>query len=190
MLLTGRWWPWAFMSTVVTGVLAYLIEQEDSPRRRWFESGIMAAACGVAAVGVVRLLNDACGQSTCDNPPMWRVVVNAALTGGIIGWCVPMWYRRPQIMITEYRRFRVIVSVKSKPDGGATATVDLQPPRVASARGERVHLGDEVESASTDDAIAEAVRSARGWIDARPMTTLDGRPGLVEANPTRRYTTR
>lgn len=163
-LVTTRWWPWGFMSAVVAGLLAYLIDLEETPNRRWIDVGMMACVCGATAVAVVGLLTEACGGARCDNPPLLRVVLNSIVVGAIIGWCVPSWYRRPQIMVTEYLGFKVIISLRTK-DSGVVASVDLEPPRRSTVTKGRVRLGD-VETVSPDDAIADAVREARTWVDS------------------------
>jgi hypothetical protein len=153
------------MSALVGALLSYLVETEDAPNRRVFDTMTMAVTCGVAAIGVVGLLAEACGQRACDNPPLLRVVGNSIVVGGILGWCVPSWYRRPQMMITEYMDYTILVALRLK-ESSVVATVDVEPPRRAARAAQRVRVADDIENASPDDAIADAVRAARSWIDS------------------------
>jgi hypothetical protein len=194
-LLGSRWWPWGFMSATVAGCVAYAIDQEAHPRVRWRDTGLLAVACAAVAFPVVRLLHDTC---QCTEPQVWRVVLNALVTGGLVGFFVPTWYRRPQTMVSSYKRFRLVVAAGANSEGRIVATIDVTPPKVPGEslpRAER--LPETVETDSADDAIGEAIRTAREWIDLRlaspeavPATlpgparngasVLDGRDAAIE----------
>lgn len=168
-LTTSRWWPWGLMSAVVAALVGYLLDQEERSGGQWREAGTVALACALFAIPVVWLLNNACQGHNCMAPPLLRVMINAGVTGGLIGFFVPTWYRRPEIMVSEYERFKIVVTLRTEPDN-VVATVDVLPPR--PSRGPKPsaeRLPDEIEDASADDAIAEAIRAARGWIDRQRL---------------------
>jgi hypothetical protein len=105
----------------------------------------------------------------CDAPPYWRVLINAALTGALIGFFVLTWCRSPEVMVSGYERFKIVVTALTKPDG-VLATIQVVPPRLpGNARPAPVQLPDEVEDASDDAAIAEAIRLARTWVDEEQL---------------------
>jgi len=167
-LLTTRSWPWGFMSASVAAVVAYLIDQEERPGRRPFEAAIAAGVCALTAIPVLHLLNQACNDC---GPPLWRVMINAGLTGAVIGGFVPTWYRRPQTLVSEYEHHRIVVTTRTTVEGRVVASVDLFPPRPpggSAPTGDR--LADDVDGESAEDVIGEAIRMARTRID-RALTT-------------------
>jgi hypothetical protein len=174
-LLGSRFWPWSLMSAFVAAFVAYLIDQKERPGMRWQETVAVALGCALWAIPVVYLLHDAC---SCVGPPYWRVMIVSALTGGLIGFFVPTWHRSPLITLSWYDRFKVVVT-RTDPDSGVVAAIDVLPPQVPGHPSPRPERLPSVEATSTDDAIAEAVRSARAWINARRQ---QGEPPLHELN--------
>ncbi|HZR82994.1 MAG TPA: hypothetical protein VFD92_18000 [Candidatus Binatia bacterium] len=180
--LNSRLWPWGIMSAGIATVVGWTSERDDRVSLRRWEALEAAAACAVLAVPVVWLLHDACRGAACIPPPYWRVVTTAAVTGGLIGYFVPTWYRSPEVMTTEYAGWRLMVSVTRSEDS-VLAVVDAIGPRAAGASrvARRLSLSP-VEEPCTDDAIAEAVRRARTWIDrsrgrpAAPTSPADAPP--------------
>jgi hypothetical protein len=175
-LLGSRFWPWSLMSAFVAAFVAYLIDQKERPGMRWQETVAVALGCALWAIPVVYLLHDAC---SCVGPPYWRVMIVSALTGGLIGFFVPTWHRSPLITLSWYDRFKVAVTTRTDPDSGVVAAIDVLPPQVPGHPSPRPERLPSVEATSTDDAIAEAVRSARAWINARRQ---QGEPPLHELN--------
>lgn len=163
-LLESRFWPWSLMSAFVAAFVAYLIDQKERPGTRWQETLAAALGCALWAISVVYLLHDACG---CVAPPYWRVMIVSALTGGLIGFFVPTWHRSPLTTLSWYENFKVVVTTRIGPDrSGVVAAIDVFPPQVLGHPRLRAERLPSVEATSPDDAIAEAVRSARAWIKA------------------------
>jgi hypothetical protein len=95
-------------------------------------------------------------------------MIVSALTGGLIGFFVPTWHRSPLTTLSWYERFKVVVTTRTDPDScGVVAAIDVFPPQVPGHPRLRAERLPSVEATSPDDAIAEAVRSARAWIKAR-----------------------
>jgi hypothetical protein len=163
-LLWSRFWLWSLMSAFVAAFVAYLIDQKERPGMRWQETIAVALGCALWAIPVVYLLHDGCG---CVEPPYWRVMIVSASTGGLIGFFVPTWYRSPLTTVSWYERFKVVVTTRTDLDRGVVAAIDVFPPQVPGDPRLRAEQLPSVEATSTDDAIAEAVRSARAWINAR-----------------------
>jgi len=163
-IFKSRTWPWSLMSAFVTALVAYLIDQKERPGMRWRETVAVALGCALWSIPVLYLIHDACG---CTSPPYWRVMIVSALTGSLIGFFVPTWRRRPLTTVSWYERFKVVVTTRTDQESGVVATIDVFPPQVPGVPGQRAEQLPSVEAISTDDAIAEAVRSARTWINAR-----------------------
>lgn len=171
--LSSRWWPWGLMSVAVAALVAYFIDHEDRPGTRRQEAAAMMIVCALMAFPIVWLLNRVCGGAVCDAPPYWRVTINAALTGGLIGFFVPTWYRSPEVMVSGYERFKIVVTALTKPDG-VLATIQVVPPKLpGDPRPSPVQLPHEIEDVSVDAAIAEAIRTARAWVDERRRGSRD-----------------
>ena len=133
----------------------------------------MMIVCALMAFPIVWLLNRVCGGAVCDAPPYWRVTINAALTGGLIGFFVPTWYRSPEVMVSGYERFKIVVTALTKPDG-VLATIQVVPPKLpGDPKPSPVQLPHEIEDVSVDAAIAEAIRTARAWVDERRRGSRD-----------------
>jgi len=182
-LLESRFWPWSLMSAFVAAFVAYLIDQRERPGMRWQETVAVALGCSLCAIPVVYLLQDACHYMAppCMAPPYWRVMIVSALTGALIGFFVPTWYRSPLRTLSWYERFKVVVTTRPDPDNGVVAEIDVYPPLVPGHPRQSAERLPSIEATSTDDAIAEAVRSARAWINARgqqselPLHELDSK---------------
>jgi hypothetical protein len=159
---TSRSWPWSLMAAFVAALVAYLIDQKERPGMRWKETVGVALGCALWSIPVVYLLHYACG---CDVPPYWRVMIVIALTGSLIGFLVPTWYRSPLKTVSWYERFKVVVTTRTDQEGGVVATIDVFPPQALGVSTRRAEHLSPIEATSTDDAIAEAVRSARAWIN-------------------------
>lgn len=84
-------WPWSLMAFTTALVTAINIDNPVRQGLRWIETGIQASAAAIAIAIVRSLLALAC--HTCFLPPLIPLVVSAALTGAVIGFCVPTWYR-------------------------------------------------------------------------------------------------
>jgi hypothetical protein len=164
-IFTSRSWPWSLMAAFVAALVSYLIDQKERPGMRWKETVGVALGCALWSIPVVYLLHYACSSCVPPPPPYWRVMIVSALTGSLIGFFVPTWHRSPLKTVSWYERFKVVVTTRTDQDGGVVATIDVFPPQalgIPTRRAEQLHP---IEAASTDDAIAEAVRSARAWIN-------------------------
>jgi hypothetical protein len=157
-LMTSRFWPWSLMSALVAAAIAYRIDQKERPAIRWQDTAFISLVCALWAIPVVFLLHDGC---SCAEPPYWRVIVVSAVTGGAIGFLIPTLYRSPITSSTWYEHFKIVVSTRTDPDGGVFATIKVFPPGLPQL--EQLPI---VTASSTDDAMAEGVRSARAWINA------------------------
>ena len=166
--LQERWWPWGLTSAAVSATIAYCLDQEERPTSRRDETVVTALVCGVVAIPVVMLLANICGQSPCDSPPLWRVMLTSISTGAAVGFCAPTWFRAPETLLTSYQGHGILVSARRAPSGTVVVTTTISPPRQAgSARGVPVALPDVEDPQSSEDAIAAAVRAAREWVDRR-----------------------
>lgn len=87
-------WPWGLMGFATAFVTAF--NADNSARRgiRWVEAGTQAVVAG-ASVSVVYWLLPLVGSGIV--PPLERLVTNAVLTGAVIGFCVPTWYRSRRV---------------------------------------------------------------------------------------------
>jgi hypothetical protein len=99
-------------------------------------------------------------------------MIVAALTGGLIGFFVPTWHRSPLTTVSWYERFKVVVTTRTDPDSGVIAAIHVLPPQIPGGPIPRAEQLPAVEATSTDDAIADAVRSARAWINERATTPV------------------
>jgi hypothetical protein len=84
-------WPWSLMAFTTALVTAINIDTPVRQGLRWIETGIQASSAAIAIAIVRSLLALAC--HTCFLPPLIPLVVSAAVTGAVIGFCVPSWYR-------------------------------------------------------------------------------------------------
>jgi hypothetical protein len=152
------------MSALVAAAVAYRIDQKERPGIRWQDTAFVGLACAFWAIPVVFLLHDACD---CSVPPYLRVTIVSAVTGATIGFLIPTLHRSPITTVSRYEHFKIVVTTLTDPDGEVRAAIRVLPPELSghSAKGaEQLPL---VTASSTDDAIAEAVRSARVWISER-----------------------
>jgi hypothetical protein len=95
-------WPWGLMAFATAFVTAANADNGPRPGLRWMEAGIQAAAGAVAITAVHSLLPLACQAEHCFTPSLSRLLVNATVTGAVIGFCVPSWYRaRPVAPVLE-----------------------------------------------------------------------------------------
>ena len=91
--LTDRW-PWLIMAATTAFVTSWSADNAPRPRLRWLEAAGQAAVTAVAAVVVIALLPESVPW-----PPDVRtstILVNSTLTGALIGFFVPTWYRAYQ----------------------------------------------------------------------------------------------
>jgi hypothetical protein len=189
-LLYSKFWAWSLMSAVVAASVAYLIDQRERPGMRAKETATLALICAFCAIPVVYLLHSSCG-GCAHPPPYWRVTIMSALTGGLIGFFVPTWYRTPLKTVSWYEHFKIVGTTRTDSDSDSGEVVaDIKvfsPSRVAGAR-LSAELPSIVDLASTNDAIANAVRSARAWIKAQQATQADthiARPLAPPSQPKR-----
>src|SRR5262245_15688293 len=152
------------MSAFVIALVPYLIGQMVCPGISGRETVAVAIGCALWSIPVLYLIHDAC---SCASPPYWRVMIVSALTGSLIGFFVPTWRRRPLTTVSWYERFKVVVTTRTDQESGVVATIDVFSPQVPGVPRQRAEQLPSVEATTTDDAIAEAVRSARAWINAR-----------------------
>ena len=170
-LMSSRLWPWSLMSALVAACVAYRIDQKERPGIRWPDTVLVALACAFWAIPVVCLLHDGCA---CLEPPYLRVMIVSAFTGGLIGFFVPTWHRSPLTTVTWYERFKVVVIARADPGNGlVAAAINVLPPQVPGHPTPRAQQLLPVEASSTDEAIAEAVRSARAWINVQRASTTE-----------------
>ena len=158
-MITTRYWPWSLTSALVAAVVAYRIDQKEQPGIRWPDTALISLVCASWAIPVVFLLHDGC---SCVEPPYWRVIIVSAVTGGAIGYLIPTLYRSPITSSTWYEHFKIVVSTQTEPDGEVLAAIKVFPPGLP-----RPEQLPSATGSSTDDAMAEGVRSARAWINAR-----------------------
>jgi hypothetical protein len=163
-LLGSRFWPWSLMSAFVAACVACLIDQKERPGIRWQETVAVSLGCALWAIPVIYLLHDGCG---CASPPYWRVMTVSALTGGLIGFFVPTWYRSPLRTVSWYEGFKVVLTTRTDPDTGVVAEIAVFPRQLPGVPRLHAEQLPSVEAISTDDAIALAIQSARAWINVR-----------------------
>lgn len=159
-LIASRYWPWSLMSALAAAAVAYRIDQKERPGIHWQDTIFIALACAVWAIPVVSLLHDGC---SCAGPPYWRVIIVSAVTGGVIGFLIPTLYRSPLTSSTWYEHFKIVVTTQTDPEAGVLAAIKVFPPGLARNPEQLPSIMAE----STDDAMAEGVRSARAWIKER-----------------------
>ncbi|MBV8774643.1 MAG: hypothetical protein JO166_20255 [Deltaproteobacteria bacterium] len=165
-LMASRYWPWSLMSSLVAAAVAYRIDQKERLGIRWRDTAFMALSCALWAIPVVFLLHDSSGLHSSvlqDPPPYWRVMIVSAVNGGVIGFLIPTLYRSPLTSSTWYEHFKIVVTTQADPEGGALAAIKVFPPGLAR----NPEQLPSVMAESTDDAMAEGVRSARAWINER-----------------------
>jgi hypothetical protein len=166
LLLWSKFWPWSLMSASVSAFVAYLLDQKERSGMRWQETLGTALWCALWAIPVVYLIRDGYNGTDLNGaPPYWRVMIVSAVTGGLIGFFVPSWHRTPLTTVSWYERFKILVTTRTEFDRGLVATIDVFPPQELTGPGRpAVRLPHVVYATSTDDAVADAVRSARAWI--------------------------
>jgi hypothetical protein len=165
-LLVSRSWPWGITSGVLASVVAYLIDQDEWPVPRRWEAAIVAVACALCTIPVVYLLKRACDVPGCA-PPLWRVMANAAFSGTLIGAFVPTWFRVPEVMVREYRRHRISISARNVQEQ-VVAEIEIFAPRGPAKSPPAPERLEPVVEDTSYDALAEAIRAARAWIDGEP----------------------
>jgi len=164
VLLVDRWWPWALNAAAIAFVTAWLADNRDRPRLRWLEAGTQGVLGGVGAGAVWLMLRNLCAGASPDCAPhAISVIVNNAICGAVIGFCVPTWYRLPQTMTIEYRKWKVTVTTSPGDEGRVLTTIELAAP--AAAGSTRATLGSESEYSTAEEATAAAIAQARRWID-------------------------
>ena len=183
-LLVGRWWPWAFSAAATAFLIACLADNRDRPRLRWLEAAIQGAGSALAAAIVWRLLNNLCpgGELDC-SPPLERVVMTNAICGAIIGFFVPTWYRRPQTMALEYRKWKVRIATRVGDSGRVSTAIELVPPATSPQRSSTL-VPEEVYP-SAEEAIAASMAQARRWVDRSydDAWTASAAPDVLVAAP-------
>ncbi len=168
--LHSRLWPWGLMSAGLAALVTWRLDLDDEPGRQRQDAMAAAVACMLLAIPVVFLLQSNPCNGACDPPPYWRVMLTASVMGALVGWFVPSWYRRPEIMTSEYAGWKLIVTVRRVADA-FVAFVEGIPARAnGTPKAAAVNVPLAIEEGSTDDAIAEAIRKARAWIDAQTTT--------------------
>jgi hypothetical protein len=170
-LIIERWWPWSLMAAFTAVATAYNIDNDEWSARRWFEATLQAVGGMVMALFVYIQLTELCNETSDPNcaPSFVRVILLAAVSGGLIGWLVPTWFREPQTMTVNYKQRKVIVTAKVSPNGNVTPTIRVLRPRewgqrrYADAQG--ALLPFEEEFLSAEEALAKGVEYARKQID-------------------------
>ncbi len=161
--LAERWWPWALGSAATAFLIAWLADNRERPRQRWLEAAVQGVGSALAAGGVWWLLNNLChGQSGCA-PNRQSVVAINAICGAILGFCVPTWYRMPQTMTFEYRKWKVRIAARVGDSGRVATAIDLSPPASSPHLASTLVPEDVYESA--EEAITASVAQARREID-------------------------
>jgi hypothetical protein len=182
-LLFTRWWPWSLPAAFMAATTAYNLDNEERPGQRWVEATLQAAIGAVGAVIVYLHLQDACGAVAHCAPPLYRMLVTATVTGGLIGWLVPTWWREPQTMTLSYRRWRVTVTAKVLTNGHIAPIIQAaRPPE--RGQGHSVDpqaslLSFEEEFPSTEEALASAIQYARKHIDAELAAAEQAHPSAA-----------
>lgn len=160
------WWPWSFMAAFTAAATAYNIDNDEWSGRRWFEAVLQAIVGMVGALIVYVWLKDLCTNDPNPNcaPNFVRVILMAAISGGLIGWLVPTWYRQPQTMTVNYKQYKVIVTAKVLPNGNVTPMIQIRSRKPGQLSSVDVPPVEE-EFPSTEEALAKAVECARKQID-------------------------
>src|SRR5262249_39349192 len=128
--LIGRWWPWSFMAAFTAVAAAYNLDNNDEwPRQRWIEAALQAVVAMVVALFVYMQLERLCSNvSVLDSncaPPLVRVLLSATITGALIGWLVPTWFREPQTMTVNYKQYKIIATAKASPSGNVAPMIKV-----------------------------------------------------------------
>jgi len=178
-LLVDRWWPWAFSAAATAFCVACLADNRERPGLRWLEASIQGAGGALAASVVWLLLRSLCqgGPSDCA-PALGRLLVTNAICGAIIGFCVPTWYRMPQTMSREYRKWKIRIAARVGDSGQVATVVALQPPARSEYRASTFAPDDVYPT--TEEAIAASMAQARRLVDQsydNPWTGSPGSPG-------------
>jgi hypothetical protein len=167
--LHDRLWPWGLMAAFTAAATAYNIDNDEWPGRRRFEATLQAAIGVVGALVVYLQLKGMCGEIPSCAPSPVRVILSAAVSGGLIGWLVPTWCREPQPMTVDYKQWKVIVIAQVLPNGQITPTIRVMRPRQQGQRraadAQASSLPFEEEFLSAEEALAKAVEYARKHID-------------------------
>ena len=190
-LLVERWWPWGWMAAFMAVATAYNLDNDERSVRRWVEASLQAVVGVVGALFVRLQLEGLCAQvPECSSPPpLVRMMLSAAVTGGLLGWFVPTWYRSPQTLTVDYKGWKVRVTARVLPHGQVAPAIQVMR---ANAWGQR-HATDALRPSLTDtrvaslpfeeefpeaeEALAKAVEYARKQIDGgQEIMELDPRP--------------
>jgi hypothetical protein len=173
-LLVGRFWPWSILAAAMAFGVAWTADNSDRPRLRWAESAIQAGIGAASAAAVWLLLRELCHGAGPDClPHPVRAIATNVVSGAVIGWFVPTWYRMPQVLTTDYRGWKVTVRTRPGEERRTATAMELTPPPGSGAASTVVAPEQEYEHG--EEAIAASIVHARRWIDrALP-------PGAVSA---------
>jgi hypothetical protein len=172
-LLLERWWPWSLVGAFMAAATAYNIDNDEWSGLRWFEAALQAAVSAGGALIVYLQLKGLCTGTSdpdCVVPSPVRVILTAAVAGGLIGALVPTWYRKPQTMTVDYKQCKVIVTVKVLPNRPVVPTILIQR-HGFDAQASPLPLEEEFLSA--EEALARAVVYARRQIDVDSTVDVD-----------------
>jgi hypothetical protein len=170
-LLVARWWPWSLMAAFTAVATAYNIDNEEWSGRLWFEAALQSVGGMVMALFVYMQLMELCGGTSDPNcvPSLVRVIFLAAVSGGLIGWLVPTWFREPQTMTVNYKGHKVTVTATVSPNSNIIPVIRVLrshqwgQSRDADAQGSLLPF--EQEFVAAEEALAKAVEYARKQID-------------------------
>lgn len=106
-----------------------------------------------------------------------------AICGAIIGFFVPTWYRRPQTMALEYRKWKVRIATRVGDSGRVSTAIELVPPATSPQRSSTL-VPEEVYP-SAEEAIAASMAQARRWVDRSydDAWTASAAPDVLVAAP-------
>jgi len=165
-LWSTRLWPWGFLAAFMAAATAYNMDNDERPGRRWVEATLQAVVGGVGALVVYWQLHKLCTQTsslTCVVPPPARVILSAAVSGGLIGWLVPTWYREPQTITVDYKQCKMIVTLKVLSTGEIAPIIRVKQHGETDVR--TLLLPCERQFLSAEEALASAIEYAREQID-------------------------
>jgi hypothetical protein len=178
-LLVERWWPWGWMAAFMAVATAYNMDNDERSTRRWVETLLQAAVGVVGALIVHPQLQGLCAQvPECPSPPpLVRMMLSAAVTGGVIGWFVPTWSRSPQALTVNYKGWKVKVIAKVLPNGHVIPAIQVSQSskwnqregahvlRHDTTENQLASLPFEEEFPEAEEALAQAVEYVRKQID-------------------------